>query len=90
MKKKPEDTEKGANEAESVDEGKSSTKKRFCVKCKLELASDNKLPFCPACWEDVKKMGGGALAGAVAIASFVARKYGPKVSKMVMQFLLKK
>ena len=28
-------------------------KKRSCIKCKIELASDNKLPFCPACWEEI-------------------------------------
>ena len=41
MKRKPE------NAAETADEKEPALKKRSCVnvKCKMELASDNKLPF---------------------------------------------
>lgn len=51
MMKKTEDAEKVADEIAGVDEENPASKKRSCIKCKIELASDNKLPFCPACWE---------------------------------------
>ena len=58
-------------------------KKRSCIKCKIELASDNKLPFCPACWEEItgylKKA--GIAMGTLMVA--LIRKYGPKVGKAV-------
>ena len=59
------------------------SKKRSCIKCKIELASDNKLPFCPACWEEItgylKKT--GIAMGTLMVA--LIRKYGPKVGKAV-------
>ena len=51
--KKTEDAEKVADEIAGVDEENPASKKRSCIKCKIELASDNKLPFCPACWEEI-------------------------------------
>lgn len=54
MMKKTEDAEKVADEIAGVDEENPASKKRSCIKCKIELASDNKLPFCPACWEDYR------------------------------------
>ena len=39
-KKKPETT------VDTIDEKEPAAKERFCVKCKMKLASDNKLPFC--------------------------------------------
>ena len=53
MMKKTEDAEKVADEIAGVDEENPASKKRSCIKCKIELASDNKLPFCPACWEEI-------------------------------------
>lgn len=56
-------------------------KKRSCIKCKIELASDNKLPFCPACWEEItgylKKT--GIAMGTLMVP--LIRKYGSKVGK---------
>ncbi|OSH03006.1 hypothetical protein LMG11579_1084 [Bifidobacterium adolescentis] len=68
-------------------------KKRSCIKCKIELASDNKLPFCSACWEEITgyvKTAGIAL-GTLMVA--LIRKYGPKVGKaafMTLKAILKK
>lgn len=44
MMKKTEDAEKVADEIAGVDEENPASKKRSCIKCKIELASDNKLP----------------------------------------------
>ena len=40
-KKKPETT------VDTIDEKEPAAEERFCVKCKMKLASDNKLPFSP-------------------------------------------
>lgn len=75
MKRKPENVTETADGKEPV------VKKRSCVKCKIELASDNKLPFCPACWEEITgyvKTAGLAM-GTLMVA--LIRKYGPKVGK---------
>lgn len=59
----------------------------------MELASDNKLPFCPACWEEITgyvKTAGIAM-GTLMVA--LIRKYGPKVGKtafMALKAILKK
>ena len=60
-----------------------ASKKRSCIKCKIELASDNKLPFCPACWEEITGYvkTAGIAAGTLMVA--LIRKYGPKVGKAV-------
>lgn len=94
MKKKPEDAEKIANETAGVGEEGSVPKKRSCVKCGIGLTSGNKLPFCPGCWEEiadfVKRLATAGLGTVAAIAVPLAKKYGPKVGKMVMRVLLKK
>ena len=84
MMKKTEDAEKVADEIAGVDEENPASKKTlFSIKCKIELASDNKLPFCPACWEEItgylKKT--GIAMGTLMVA--LIRKYGPKVGKAV-------
>lgn len=87
MKRKPENVTETANEKESA------VKKRCCVKCRIELATDNKLPFCPACWEEITgyvKTAGIAM-GTLMVA--LIRKYGPKVGKaafMALKAILKK
>ena len=79
MMKKIEDAEKVADEIAGVWRRKIlRRKKRSCIKCKIELASDNKLPFCSACWEEITgyvKTAGIAL-GTLMVA--LIRKYGPK------------
>lgn len=88
MMKKTEDAEKVADEIAGVDEENPASKKRSCIKCKIELASDNKLPFCPACWEEIISCTKGiAVVGAIAP---LAKKYGPKIVKMVSEVLAKK
>lgn len=83
MMKKTEDAEKVADEIARVDEENPASKKRPCIKCKIELASDNKLPFCPACWEEITGYvkTAGIAAGTLMVA--LIRKYGPKVGKAV-------
>jgi len=87
IKKKPEDAEKNAAETADVGEENPATKKRFCIKCGIGLASDNKLPFCPGCWEEiadyVKKA--GIAMGTLMIA--LMKKYGPKVGKVAFKTL---
>ena len=87
MKRKPE------NVTETADEKEPAVKKRFCVKCKIEWASDNKLPFCPACWEEIT---GYVKTAGIAVGTLIValiRKYGPKVGKaafMAIKATLKK
>lgn len=83
MMKKTEDAEKVADEIARVDEENPASKKRSCIKCKIELASDNKLSFCPACWEEITGYvkTAGIAAGTLMVA--LIRKYGPKVGKAV-------
>lgn len=93
MMKKIENAEKVADEIAGVGEENPASKKRSCIKCKIELASDNKLPFCSACWEEITgyvKTAGIAL-GTLMVA--LIRKYGPKVGKaafMTLKAILKK
>lgn len=88
MMKKIEDAEKVADEIAGVGEKNPASKKRSCIKCKIELASDSKLPFCPACWEEIISCTKGiAVVGAIAP---LAKKYGPKIVKMVSEVLAKK
>ena len=58
-------------------------RKNALASSEIELASDNKLPFCPACWEEItgylKKT--GIAMGTLMVA--LIRKYGPKVGKAV-------
>ena len=87
MKRKPE------NAIETADEKELVLRKRSCVKCKMELASDNKLPFCPACWEEITGYAktAGLAMGTLMVA--LIRKYGPKVGKaafMALKAILKK
>lgn len=80
-KKKPETT------VDTIDEKEPAAKKRFCVKCKMKLASDNKLPFCPACWENIMGYVRKARLAAGALTLPLLKKYGPKVGKAALTVL---
>ena len=80
-KKKPETT------VDTIDEKEPAAKERFCVKCKMKLASDNKLPFCPACWENIMGYVRKARLAAGALALPLLKKYGPKVGKAALTVL---
>lgn len=71
-KKKPETT------VDTIDEKEPAAKERFCVKCKMKLASDNKLPFCPACWEQHHGLRKESQIGSRSIGATFAKKVRPE------------